>query len=385
MGNFQNIDLSIISCEAVGLINMLSIFGYLYRHRKTLSKSSKYFLISITFLCLGIIFDLISYLFEGILSLNWLLTISNYLAIVLADAIDVVFILYIYSVACINDKNASKSGFILTAILCAIDFIFETYGYITHKTVYLENAIFQANDLYIVFYIVQVVAMLIGIFYIILNKKALKLHYSISFCIYYLIPLAAFVVAYFFPKCMYVYSSIPLSFLIVYVEIESRKERILFHKIIYDVLTGLLNRRAYIDRLEEIKNSKDIRNVGIIFCDINGLKIVNDTQGHSAGDKLIVDFSKILTSNFRETGIFRISGDEFVVILNSISKKEFENRLMSFEQIMNDNKNIASIGGAYGSVEEVEKLVDEAEKNMYASKDEYYIKNNIPRRNDKQG
>lgn len=372
----SNIEFSILSCEILSFINMLSIFCYLFRHRKTLSKSSTYFLYSTALLCFGLLCDIFNYIFDGMVSILPVLYVTNYLAIIFADLIGITFILYIYSVACISDSKISKVYPNITFIICALDIIFQTYGAITQKTFFFENAIVKFSNLFVVYYIAQILTTIVGIVFIVINKKALKLHYSISFTIYYIVPLIAFAACYINSSYMYMYISIAISFLIVYVEIESRKERILISRIKYDPLTNLLNRAAYNERIKELSKSNDVRNVGVIFCDINGLKYVNDHQGHKAGDEYIMNFANILVTNFRETGVFRLSGDEFIVILQSINKNEFEARANAFANILKDNNDIASCGSAYGSVEDINKLVDDAEKTMYENKTQYHLQHN---------
>ena len=85
-----------------------------------------------------------------------------------------------------------------------------------------------------------------------------------------------------------------------------------------DSMTGLRNKHAfsgYEESLDESIQNKAIQNVAVAVCDINGLKHVNDTLGHAAGDKLIKDGSALLCEYFTHGAIFRIGGDEFVIIL----------------------------------------------------------------------
>ena len=83
----------------------------------------------------------------------------------------------------------------------------------------------------------------------------------------------------------------------------------------YDALTGLKNRRAY---ESAVFNYDVVSNlpISIISADVNGLKIINDAFGHNVGDQLLIDTANILKSSFNCIDcIFRIGGDEFVVIL----------------------------------------------------------------------
>jgi len=84
---------------------------------------------------------------------------------------------------------------------------------------------------------------------------------------------------------------------------------------LYDALTGLYNRSMF---EEEIRRLQDERYcpMGIIVCDINGLKLINDTMGHTQGDSLLRTFADILKRCFRDSDIMaRIGGDEFAVLL----------------------------------------------------------------------
>lgn len=78
-----------------------------------------------------------------------------------------------------------------------------------------------------------------------------------------------------------------------------------------DSLSNVRNRHAlnhYLGKIEEMKN------VGVVYCDVLGLKKINDTMGHQAGDALIVRASQSLQKFFRRTDIYRVGGDEFLVL-----------------------------------------------------------------------
>ena len=92
-------------------------------------------------------------------------------------------------------------------------------------------------------------------------------------------------------------------------EIDEKMEYLAFH----DELSGLYNRRAY----ESIVCSDSERPVAVVFLDIDGFKIINDTYGHDAGDDAISLVSGKLKEVFRYSDlIFRYGGDEFCVIMN---------------------------------------------------------------------
>lgn len=96
---------------------------------------------------------------------------------------------------------------------------------------------------------------------------------------------------------------------------ESTRIQVLEELAFQDGLTGAKNRTAYINRIKEIKkNSHKADEISILVFDINGLKVVNDTFGHEYGDKLIQKSANLLMKVFNKESVYRIGGDEFVVI-----------------------------------------------------------------------
>ena len=98
-----------------------------------------------------------------------------------------------------------------------------------------------------------------------------------------------------------------------------------------DSLTGLRNTTSYKAWVEEF--DKAIRNhradFGVVVLDINELKKANDRHGHDVGNELIVSAAKIIAGVFKHSPVFRIGGDEFLVVLQN---RDLENREMLFEQ-----------------------------------------------------
>jgi diguanylate cyclase len=90
----------------------------------------------------------------------------------------------------------------------------------------------------------------------------------------------------------------------------------------HDYLTGLKNRRCFEEKLQEVDN-KDSLPLSIIMIDVNGLKVVNDSFGHLAGDELLKKASSTIQSICRKDDfIARIGGDEFVVLMPRTSAQE---------------------------------------------------------------
>ena len=101
-------------------------------------------------------------------------------------------------------------------------------------------------------------------------------------------------------------------------------EEEIWHNAHHDLLTGLPNRRLFLDRLEqEIKHAQRSNlPLAILFMDLNGFKRVNDTLGHEAGDRLLADVAERLADCVREEDtVARLGGDEFAVMLTGASER----------------------------------------------------------------
>lgn len=101
------------------------------------------------------------------------------------------------------------------------------------------------------------------------------------------------------------------------VELQERHHHLAYH----DPHTGLANRSLFEDRLAHaINNAARIGNsIGILYCDLNEFKQINDEHGHAVGDSVLTEVSKRLTSHFRISDtVARFGGDEFVVIIEHL-------------------------------------------------------------------
>lgn len=149
----------------------------------------------------------------------------------------------------------------------------------------------------------------------------------------------------------------------------------------HDFLTNVLNRRAFIIRLQEHLNNTDNkeRYLGLIMIDIDYFKQINDTYGHASGDIILKLFADCLKDNLRPEDILgRFGGDEFIVCLpdtNLNDVLEIAERLrykISQLHVSFINSEItASLGVAiytFGFGEKIDSLISRADKNMYKAK-----------------
>ncbi len=149
---------------------------------------------------------------------------------------------------------------------------------------------------------------------------------------------------------------------------------------LHDDMTGLLNSRAYHEDIKNVSN-----NIAIVFFDINNLKYVNDTFGHTDGDELIRNCSSVIAKHFGNDRTYRIGGDEFVSIIPKKGKGTADKITEMSVGVHNDLKALfkasskhvphaVSIGYAVGDGKvSVEDIIKVADASMYKNKKAYKI------------
>jgi two-component system cell cycle response regulator len=154
-------------------------------------------------------------------------------------------------------------------------------------------------------------------------------------------------------------------------------------KIIKDELTGIYNRRYINERLPVDINNSTVRQypLSVIMADIDFFKDVNDNYGHLIGDKILMDFAKLIQSSIRKDmdWVGRYGGEEFLIVLNNtdvdnaykISEKIrqlLENQTFQYGDL---KVKITSSFGVYGLTTNkvnMEELIRSADKNLYEAK-----------------
>ena len=142
-----------------------------------------------------------------------------------------------------------------------------------------------------------------------------------------------------------------------------------------DMLTGVLNRNEMNERIDRIVSGEDhIRNLGIVFADINGLKRVNDDQGHFSGDQLLKRAAEILREVFRRCDIYRAGGDEFMIIVPDTSEKELADLCTELKgNGLGFGESCFAAGTCYVSdSQDIRKAMHTADERMYADKASFY-------------
>ena len=137
-----------------------------------------------------------------------------------------------------------------------------------------------------------------------------------------------------------------------------------------DALTGVLNRQAYY--VETNRLAKDI--TAIISLDMNGLKTINDTYGHGAGDEALVTLSLCFTRACKiKQSVYRMGGDEFVIVCYKTPEEEVLNLIERIKKNVAETKYTCSIGYRYQKDNiKLDDLLKESDTEMYLNKAEFY-------------
>ncbi|MCR5022923.1 MAG: GGDEF domain-containing protein [Lachnospiraceae bacterium] len=171
------------------------------------------------------------------------------------------------------------------------------------------------------------------------------------------------------------------------VDEEKRREEYLIRISITDEMTRLFNRRCFDEDLREIRNQELSDDFVVFSVDVNGLKTVNDTKGHAAGDELIKGAADCLALSVGKKGkVYRTGGDEFMAVIHASDPEEIKNTI---------KKNASDWHGVYSeeltmsigyathadnpdaSVDDLEHIAD---ADMYADKERFYKERGIDRR-----
>ena len=143
-----------------------------------------------------------------------------------------------------------------------------------------------------------------------------------------------------------------------------------------DALTGVGSRRAMLENIEELKTMKPAFPYGIVNMDVNGLKKVNDEEGHAVGDQYIVRAAERMKQVFDPGTIYRSGGDEFIVILRNVSEKTLKQKAEAMRQIQENDEQISIAVGEFwndGTVP-LREAFQKADNAMYEEKRKYYQK-----------
>ncbi len=156
---------------------------------------------------------------------------------------------------------------------------------------------------------------------------------------------------------------------IVLQKMQKQQEYLSYH----DDLTGLLNRNSFVGYLSEVKQ-EELKSLGALSVDINGLKNFNKEFGREYGDEVVIRVGEVLEEYFRGAMVFRLTGDEYLAIMENVDYEEFMKSVHgAHSKLENISLGLTTMGYAWEKVDiDVDSLVAHAEGMMREEKQKYY-------------
>ena len=141
-----------------------------------------------------------------------------------------------------------------------------------------------------------------------------------------------------------------------------------------DLLTGIMNRNSMNNRVTGIVDGEPVsKPYAVIFADLNGLKRVNDEDGHSAGDLLLKKAGIVLQEVFVDDEVYRAGGDEFMVLVHG-DRESFDRKIEKLRAMTSDPDNVCfSFGYCFNDSDiDIRDAMRIADEEMYKDKAKYY-------------
>ena len=143
-----------------------------------------------------------------------------------------------------------------------------------------------------------------------------------------------------------------------------------------DQLTGVMNQNTMNERVSALSGAQagESGPMGVVFADMNGLKYINDHQGHMAGDLMLKNAAMILQSTFVGDEIYRVGGDEFLVLLAGADEADMRQKIADIKKKSELFENVSFSAGCCVAADgrDIRKALEAADAEMYADKEEFY-------------
>lgn len=237
-----------------------------------------------------------------------------------------------------------------------------------------SSNVYQRGEVYLLSMVLQYFYLLVPIFMVLLNHSKIRSDRFYPLIFFTILPMIGGLIQAFNYGILLVLPMLAFSIFVGYIFIQS-------NLISIDYLTGLMNKGAFENHIENISHIKrKNKNLAFILFDLDGLKNINDNHGHLIGDKVLNRFAQKLINNFDKNDfIARIGGDEFAIIKYVEKSSDVQVCLDKLSlSVKTFNKELAlpaPIKYSYGfDIIDIEKhgsikdLIAEVDKKMYESK-----------------
>jgi len=378
------------------IILFILIVSFAFGKYMSSSNTTKLFMGLLIATIWAVFLDFLNWSFDGSLEYGHLTFWFTAGSLCMGSILACIFSLYIYSYMkdTHNLTKIRKSAF-GCAIINLISFVITFILAITKTAFNFVNGHYETGTLYGVVTAIPVLTLLYLTGYIISSVRKIGLHDVIAATGYIILMVTgALIEEEYGIGTTYVAVTIANIFIFAMLQneiIALEKRNVQTWKEISnkDELTGFYNRHAYEADMSVLERNELEDDFVYVSADVNSLKNINDTLGHSAGDELLVGASECLKRCFGPYGkLYRIGGDEFIAIIFvdeehlNIAKKEIEELASDWKGKIVGNLTISCGYVSKSEVNDmpVRQIAVLADKRMYEAKDEYYRSAGIERR-----
>ncbi|MDO9628731.1 MAG: GGDEF domain-containing protein, partial [Acholeplasmataceae bacterium] len=298
-------DLSLFS-----LILLIIMFVITKIKKDVITFSSTLFYWIIVFNIIGLIAEVVSWVVdEKVGLLNYLLSYSsNLMVFISAPIIAGLWASYLDYKLFSNKKRIHKRYFYMIPALITIIIMLFNFRFPLYFSIDRETNVYTSGNLLILQYVFIYSIYLYLVYLVVKNRKTKDSIAVKGIMIFLFFPIVGSIAQFFYGNLLFTWSSLAMSVMVVYIFMETTSGSL-------DYLTKLYSRKIleiYINSL--IEDKKDFF---VIMMDLDRFKEVNDLFGHSIGDKVLVEFSKIIKDCEPNYNLFasRLGGDEFLLVL----------------------------------------------------------------------
>ncbi len=370
---------AMIAANLIASFLMIAMLGASIKHLKT--RRTKHIMFFLT--CIGIFFastfDLIAWIFDGNVNMAKAMLLVNGATLIFGYWFSATYSGYLISLV---QETRHVPDYVKPCVILGFyaASLWTICGMATGHIIKIENGWYKVTSWYEYTVVFFLILGIFGLITIICNFKRLGVANLLAALLYYLAyPAASIISKYFLPESTFNYCFTALAAVVVYLVIQAENEKeyveresALIKEAHVDPMTGVMNRRAFEEAIEQFESSEM---VGVIYCDLNGLKYRNDNIGHEAGDELIITFTNITRNYFRGQDIYRLAGDEFVILMNDVPRDVFIIRANALKtRLQQEEYPIASVGFKHDAGQYIVRSIKKAEERMYKEKEDFYKK-----------
>lgn len=384
------------------LIMLILVLNLIFEKRE-IGRTTKLFLGLMLGTTWALFFDFLTWSLDGKLQYsNWtyIFTIASLCSGAILGALLELYLSSYLSDMYNLDSSIKHAG--VCVILNIIAFIITLTLAVTHSAFEFVDGHYELGELYDVITVIPILTIVYMIGYVIAHVKIIGIHDVIAAILYVLTMIVGVVI-----EAVHgigaTYVSITISDVFIFVMLQnnliesSMKQQEELKKNVEkwmrrsntDEVTGFLNRHAYEEEIASLEKRGVKDNFVYVSMDVNGLKVVNDTKGHDAGDELLIGASICMKQCFSSYGkLYRIGGDEFVALIYA-GISELETIMKEFEEMAEEWRGILTecLTISCGYVRKCEdenmtlhQMATLADKRMYINKSFFYQRNGIDRR-----